>query len=416
MLSGGTALAQIIGIATLPLVTRLYTPVEIGTVALFMAFFGFWVSTIALRYEHALMIATDDAESHVVLRLATIIVFLMSLIGPLVLWLLQQKNIFEFQILPQWAPVIAWPLFMGYGLYMLYRTWALRGGLVKKISQTAISRAIAMAATKLGFGFLGGGVLGLFMAELAGAFTSMVNLIKGTKSHYALSKPEKIEFKQVSHVGVEYKKSALIDTPSTWLNALAITLPLPMVTSLYGPEAAGWFGLARMVLSLPNAQIGAAVADVFQMTLADAIRNNERQRARNTFYMLLKKLSIIGLVPLILSITILPLIFPIIFGENWTQAGFIAASLSPWLYTAFVVSPLSRALLVLQAQEWKFFYDLLALGLLIVCYFLADLTSFSIIEFCILLSAALSLSYIAYALILYLLVESKLKNNKYNIY
>lgn len=409
MLSGGTALAQLIGIATLPLVTRLYTPVEIGTVALFMAFFGFWVSTIALRYEHALMIATDDAESHVVLRLATIIVFLMSLIGPPVLWLLQQKNIFEFQILPQWAPVIAWPLFMGYGLYMLYRAWALRGGLVKKISQTAISRAIAIAATKLGFGFLGGGVLGLFMAELAGAFTSMVNLIKGTKSHYALSKPEKIEFKKLCHVGGKYKKFPILDTPSAWMDSLALLLPLPMVASLYGAEGAGWFGLARMVLSLPNAQIGAAVADVFQMTLAKALRDKDPQRARGVFYMLLKKLGIIGLLPLSVSIFIFPWAFPIVFGQSWSQAGLIAAYLSPWLYTAFVVSPLSRALPVLQAQEWKMFYDISALSLLIISYLFAVQHNLSLIEFCLFVSIIQAVGYIIYAFILYLVVESKLK-------
>ncbi|MFY8041770.1 MAG: hypothetical protein ACOVOD_02480, partial [Rhodoferax sp.] len=81
VLSGGTALAQLIGICSLPLVTRLYTPAEIGSVSLFLSFFGFWITCIAMRYEQALMIATDDAESHVVHRLATILVFLMSVLG-----------------------------------------------------------------------------------------------------------------------------------------------------------------------------------------------------------------------------------------------------------------------------------------------------------------------------------------------
>lgn len=409
VLSGGTALAQLIGICSLPLVTRLYTPAEIGTVSLFLSFFGFWIACIALRYEQALMIATDDAESHVVHRLAMILVFLMSMLGVPVLWLLQQNHVLEFQLLPVWAPLIAWPILLGYGLFMVYRSWALRGGLVSQISQASIVRAGAIAGTKLGLGAFGGGVVALFAAELAGALSSMRRLMHATKLHFAKSKPPTISYLQIRQAGLKYAKFPMLDCPSAWLDSLAMMLPLPMVASLYGAEAAGWFGLARLVLSLPNAQIGAAVADVFQMSLAEAIRDKDPQRARSVFYMLLKKLGLIGLVPLMVSLTVLPLAFSFLFGQSWAPAGTIAASLAPWLYAAFVVSPLSRALPVLQAQEWKLFYDATALCLLIGCYFFASHLALSLVEFCLLVSFAQALGYLVYALVLYLLVESRLQ-------
>lgn len=409
MLSGGTALAQLIGICTLPLVTRLYSPAEIGTVSLFLSFFGFWVTTIALRYEHALMIATDDAESHVVHRLATILVFLMSMLGVPLLWMLQQNNVLEFQLLPVWTPLIAFPILLGYGLFMVYRSWALRAGLVSQISQASITRAGAMAGTKLGLGVFGGGVVALFVAELAGALSSMHKLMQATTQHFAASKPPSIGYAQMRQAGLKYVKFPLLDTPSAWMDALASTLPLPMVASLYGAEAAGWFGLARMLLSVPNAQIGAAVADVFQMSLAEAVRDKDAHRARGVFYMLLKKLSLIGLIPLAISIVVLPWAFPIVFGQQWAPAGTVAASLAPWMYAAFVISPLSRALPVLQAQEWKLFYDVTALGLLIGCYVLASTLALSLIEFCVLIAVAKTVGYVVYALVLYLLVESRLQ-------
>lgn len=409
MLSGGTAVGQLIGICALPAVTRLYTPAEIGTVSLFLSFFGFWVTNIALRYEQALMIATDDVESHVVHRLAIILVFLMSLLGMPVLWLLQVNHILEFQLLPFWAPLIAVPILIGYGLFMIYRSWALRAGLISQISQASIFRAGAIAATKLGLGLFGGGVVALFAAELAGALSSMHRLMQATKLHFAPSKPQKIDCSQLRQASFKYVKFPIVDSPSAWMDALAMMLPLPMVASLYGAEAAGWFGLARLVLSLPNAQIGAAVADAFQMSLAEAIRDKDPHRARSVFYMLLKKLGLIGLVPLVFSIALLPWAFPIVFGQSWSPAGPVAASLAPWLYAAFVISPLSRALPVLQAQEWKLFYDTTALGLLVGCYFLATHLTLSLVGFCLLVSLAQALGYLVYALVLYLLVESRLK-------
>lgn len=411
MLSGGTALAQVIGICTLPLVTRLYLPEEIGTVSLFLSFVVLWSTTIALRYEHALMIATDDAESHVVHRLASILVFVMSLLGVPILWLLQKKNILEFQLLPGWTPLITFPILLGFGLFMVYRAWALRGGLLSQINQASITRAGATAVTKLGLGIFGGGLVALFVAELVGALSSMHKLVKATTQHFSASKPPSIGFPQVRQAGLKYVKSPLLDTPSAWMDALALTLPLPMVASLYGAEAAGWFGLARMVLSLPNAQIGGAVADVFQMSLSEAVRDKDSHRARDVFYMLLKKMSLIGLIPLAVNIVVVPWAFPIVFGQTWAPAGPVAASLAPWLYAAFVISPLSRALLVLQAQERKLFYDVTALGLLIGCYVLASSFSLSLIEFCVLVSFAKTVSYVVYALVLYMLVETRLKKN-----
>jgi len=236
----------------------------------------------------------------------------------------------------------------------------------------------------------------------------MHRLMQATKLHFAASKPQTIGYTQLRLAGLKYAKFPMLDTPSAWLDALAMMLPLPMVASLYGAEAAGWFGLARLVLSLPNAQIGAAVADVFQMSLAEAVRDKDPQRARSVFYMLLKKLGLIGLVPLGVSLAVLPWAFPIVFGQSWSPAGDIAASLAPWLYAAFVISPLSRALPVLQAQEWKLFYDATALSLLIGCYFLAAPLALSLVEFCLLVSLAQALGYLVYALVLYLLVESRL--------
>lgn len=408
-LSSGTALAQLIGIFSLPVVTRLYEPAEIGTVSLFLSFFGFWVVSISLRYEQALMIAANDEESHIVYRLATILVILMSLLGAPILWLLQQKNVLEFQLLPVWAPIIALPIFLGYGLFIVNRCWALRGGLVSQISLATIARAGAIAGTRLGLGVFGGGVIALLAAELAGALYSMKRLMQATKLHFATSKPKKIGYAQMQQAGIKYAKFPMLDAPSAWMDALAMMLPLPMVASLYGAEAAGWFGLARLVLSIPNAQIGAAVADVFHMSIAEAIRNKDLQSARDVFFMLLKKLSLIGLIPLAISFVVLPSVFPFFFGQSWAPAGSIAASLAPWLYSAFVVGPLSRLLTVLEAQEWKFFYDLTVLSLLVGCYLLASSLRLSLLEFCLLVSLVQTMGYLLYLLILYLLVKNKLK-------
>lgn len=408
MLAGSTALAQVISICAMPFVTRIYSPQEIGIISLFMSFFGFWASTLSLRYEYALLIASDDAESHVVLRLATISVVVMSLVGVPILWVLQKANWLEFAALPAWAPLIVLPILLGHGMFMVYRSWALRGGLIRGITNTAIARAGANAVSKIGFGALGWGTAGLFMAELAGACTSMVKLAGATKRHFAGSRPASINRRNLAAAARKFSKFPKLETPSAWLDALALTLPLPLVATLYGTEAAGWFGLARMAVGIPNSQIGAAVADVFQMELAKAVLERDGARAHTLFFLLMKKMAWLGLLPLVGTVALLPWLFPIIFGEKWRPAGEIAAALAPWLYAAFIVSPLSRALSVLQAQEMKLIYDTSAVVLIMIAFLIGKYQELSLLQFCLVMSAAKVIGYAIYALVLTRLMHYKL--------
>lgn len=181
-----------------------------------------------------------------------------------------------------------------------------------------------------------------------------------------------------------------------------------MVASLYGAEAAGWFGLARMLVSVPNSQLGSAVADVFQMELARAVLERDGRRAHRIFYTLLKKMALIGLLPLLAVIVLAPWLMPWVFGDQWAAAGSAAAAIAPWLYAALIVSPLSRALSVLQAQELKLIYDVSALTLLTAAYFVAQAAGLSFIEFLLAISLAKVIGYVIYAVVLMKLIDRRI--------
>ena len=410
LLAGSTAMAQLIGICAMPFVTRLYTPEQIGIVSLFLSFLGFWATTLSWRYEYALLIAENDAESHVICRLAIGLVFLMSLAGVALLWLLQTSKLMKFELLPTWAPIIAFPILAAHGIYMVYRSWGLRAGLIQHITKATIYRSSAGALSKIGFGLLGWGGVGLFVAELVSACVSMLNLLVATTRHYSISKPTSIDMRTFFLVGKKYSKFPLLETPSAWLDALALALPLPLVATLYGAEAAGWFGLSRMVVSVPNSQIGSAVADVFQMELAKAVLDRDAPRARRLFYAIMKKVALLGMVPLVGAVVLLPWLMPIIFGDAWAQAGLAAVVIAPWFYVALIVTPLSRALSVLQAQEFKFFYDISVLSLLTAAFYFARAMNISFLEFCLAISVVNMLGYMIYGVILVRLIESRSKS------
>lgn len=408
MLASGTAVAQAITICAMPIVTRLYTPAQIGVISLFLAFFGFWAATLSLRYEYALLVAKDDAESHVVHRLATMLVVVMSALGMPILWGLHRSGVLGFALLPGWAPFVALPILLGYGLFMVHRSWALRAGMVKQITKASIARSAANAATRVILGLLGGGVPGLFAAEFAGAWGAMVKLARSVRAHFAPSRPLSFPRAALLLVGRRYIKFATLETPSTWVNQLTLTLPVPMIASLFGASEAGWFGLARVMVGIPNAQIGSAIADVFQMELANAVVAGDTRCARSLFYSLLRKLALIGLLPLVAVFVLAPWVVPWIFGKSWSEAGLVAVGIAPWLYASLVVSPLSRALSVLQAQEFKVIYDACAILLLVAAFIVSKARHYTFMYTVLSISAAGFLSYLVYVVVLVVVIERRL--------
>ena len=63
MLSGGTFLAQLLVVASAPLLTRLYGPEAFGTLAVFASVSGILGAVAALRYEFAVPVVADPEEA-----------------------------------------------------------------------------------------------------------------------------------------------------------------------------------------------------------------------------------------------------------------------------------------------------------------------------------------------------------------
>lgn len=408
-LASGTAMAQAISICSTPVVTRLYTPSQMGVIALFIAFFTFWSPALSMRYEYALLLAKDDAASHVVLRLAVMIVVFMSILSVPVLWGLHKSGVLGFGLLPNWAPLVGGAILLGYGVFMTYRSWALRAGIVKQITKATVVRSVASAATSISLGLVSGGVPALFAAQFVASWAAMLKLTRDVRQHFAPSKPSRIRWREVLATAKLYMKFPLFEAPSTWVNQLTASLPVPMVVTLFGASAAGWYGLARTVVGIPNAQIGTAVADVFQMEISSAIVAGDGPRVRGLFYKMMRKLALIGLLPMAGVMIFCPLLMPWVFGQGWREAGYIAAIIAPWLYVALIVSPLSGALSALQAQEYKLIYDVVSVVLIAAVFLLAKTWHLGLLHFVAALSAAAILGYAVYVVVIVAVVEARLR-------
>lgn len=405
ILSSGTAIAQMITAVSMPIVTRLYTPEMIGVISIYLSFFSFWMTLISWRYESALLIAKDELESHHIFRLGAILVAVTALLAIPTLGLLQYFKVLGFDVLPSWSSLVVSISSIGFGWFMLYRSWLLRLGETKTISIASIGRAGSHASFRVFAGALNFGVIGLFIAEIIGTWSAL-GVVRRNIKNLLVEEIPRWSVTSIKIVAIRYRNYVYFELPSSLINQLAIVLPIPLVGGLYGAQAAGWFGLARLLYAIPNGQIGKSVADVFQMELGKAVREKNYKRGEKLFYKFSVRLALFGLIPLVFAVVIAPPTVPYIFGEQWTEMGVIVAHIAPWMYSALIVGSMSRALSVLEKQHWKLLYDVSALCIVLISYLYTKNIQGNLIWFIDLLSIGLSLNYFIYFVLISWLFRS----------
>jgi O-antigen/teichoic acid export membrane protein len=344
VLAGGSALAQSILLAALPLLTRMYSPAEFSLLAIYTSILGILVSIVCLRFEIAVPIAESAEEGA---KLVIICIFCSLVLSAL--WatlLLFFGDPIARQLKVSGAPAVLWLIPVGtaaYGIYAALQNWAVRQKSYSEIFQTRISQAVGGVATQIGLGWAGpiGLVLGHIVSGAAGVVRLGLNFLPQLRVHRAVGA------KALWATALKFRRFPTYSVVESLSNSAAMMLPVLIIASVLPGEEAGQLGLATRVMSVPLTLIGAAVGQVFLSSAA------ERHRAGELGPFV--RSAVVGIarvvtIPVLLVAALAPWGFPLLFGAEWHRAGWLASWLMPSLLLQMFVSPVSMALHVIQAQ------------------------------------------------------------------
>ncbi|MCF8475383.1 MAG: hypothetical protein K9G26_11880 [Emcibacter sp.] len=403
----GTLGASLISLISIPLITRLYSAEQIGTLGLLMSLVLFWSSFQTLRYDSAFFIAKTKSEiDYLVVICITCLLLITSLVIP-TYYILVSNNILGFGILPNNYIIGAVLISLGLGGFLLFQNYNIRQSNFKLISRAVIIRSLGKELSKILFGYIFiPSVLWLVVGEVISAWSS-VNAMG-----YTAVRKMGLSFKTFSKrkfmfVLKKHKMFPTIEMPSTAINKFNSIIPTPMVAYFFGPKEVGFFVLAQGIVSLPNSKVAKAIGDVFNMQFADYVRANKHFEARSLFYKTMKKLFLFGLFPLFGTLSFAPYLAGPILGQDWQEVGIYMAYFSPWLFCALLVSPLSRILSIYGVVKYKLYYDVLTLIFLVVLFGITEYLEFEIYEFIIAFVLIGIASYIVYGIILVQVIEKK---------
>ncbi len=410
MLAGGTALGQAVVVLASPILTRLYTPTDLGLLGLFTAFMSVAGVAATLRYEGAIVAARDEEEAFYLIVGSIGATIISSAVLCLGFYAMIQYDVFNFGSLPAWSALLAYPALVLTALFAILRYWFLRQRSFSIVTRVSIVQNIARAITQIIFGILNFGWLGLSLGDLAGRASGNGRMLQLAWPAFR-SELDRIRLATLFSVLKAHYHYPVYNLPSSIINALVTSLPIPLIAQFYGPAAAGYFALVQRVLSLPAALIGRSVADAFHAHLVVYVRT--RPQATQSFFLRTAGgLFLIGIGPTVLLALFGPQFFATIFGPTWTIAGLLAAATAPWALAQLIVSPLSRVVLVLGGQETKLLYDFAGLAAVVIGVVGGYQFGFSLSEAVALLNWLQVLAYGVYFLILWRAVSTFQQKNQ----
>jgi O-antigen/teichoic acid export membrane protein len=167
-----------------------------------------------------------------------------------------------------------------------------------------------------------------------------------------------------------WKYPALLG-PSALIDAAASALPVPVLASCYGLEAAGKFALVQRLMLLPAALIVGSVGDVFHAHAAQLA--GQRPGTIGKFLAgTAGRLLVLALAVYVPLALVAPFTAGWVFGRQWADAGAMIAALTPLCIAQTVVGPISRGLLLSGREERKLFADIACLVLPITTLYVSS--------------------------------------------
>lgn len=348
VLAGGTAFAQVLGILTLPILTRLYTPQEFSVFAIYTALLGTLVVISCLRFEIAIPIPKNDktAINLLILCLLSNIFLTALLIFCIILFKETIDNIINNKDFIKFIWLVPVGFFLA-GLYNTFQFWYTRKKKFKDIAKTRVFQSISSSAVQVLMGILGGGVLGLIIGQIVNYSSGLLKLIKGFNKEKNIT-VNNISLKDIKLDFEKYDKFPKYSTLEALAHSSSMQLPLVIIGIFFlGPET-GYIFLAMKVMTIPMSLIGNAIAQVY---LANAPEHYNNKKLFEYSIKIVKKILKISWLPVFLMGIGSYYLFAIIFGKQWAAAGEIAIFLVPWILMQLLSSPIAMALHVIGKQK-----------------------------------------------------------------
>jgi len=356
ILTGGTALAQVIAIAASPILTRIYDPGDFGALQVFISIMALAVVASAGRYELAILLPEDEQSSIDIVAVGIVCTSLATTLTTIMVLVSRYHWILPASVSALRGNLWLLPFsVLGGGLYQVLSYWAMRHDGYPQIAKSKLTQAGAQVATQLGVGLVVHGSLGLLIGDAIGRVVGSGRFIRDLWNDSS-DRIRAVRLSRMIKVAVRYRDYPLVSMWGALINSSGLALPSLFLAQYYGAQGTGWFALVNRVFGVPAALIGLSISQVYASKAAKLSRSDPKH-LMHIFLKTTRVMLYLGLAPCVVFVFFAPSLFQFVFGHTWREAGEYARYMTMMFYAGFINSPVQWTLNILEHQRAQLAWD-----------------------------------------------------------
>ena len=337
----GTAGSQLLIVLSLPIVSRLYSPSEFGVVQSIEAIAQIVMISSAISYERAFVAARSALDRNRLLFIALALAGLTACIGVVICTVVFQSG-FGGQagegIQIEYLLLLLLPYFFGKNIFWVLSSYSNSVSLYSDTAKAELKRSIGLVACRIIFGVLQFGVWGLFVATLIGSVVGVVGL-SGKTVRFWREDLKRTKIKQCINTAWMYRRFPLFDGLGQFFSVVAQRLPVVIFGFTFGAAAAGYYGIALLVLNRPLAICMRPIVTVLRTYTGLNSKQSTKSETPIPIYYLYF-LAIGTVVASTFFAFVLTFLFPIVFGEDWAAGGDLIILMLPNVLAVMILRPM----------------------------------------------------------------------------
>jgi len=400
----GTSVGQLVLVASTPVVARLYTPVEIGGLATFVAIIATLAGGATLKFPLAIPLPAHDRDAR---ALAVLSLWLCVGAGSAVaaVWMVNGARFAEWLQAPEFAR-LGWQVGLGVTVLGALETSHYLAVRAEDFNGIGVSRSVegvSKASGQVGFGSVGLGVGGLILADVASRILAAIYLFQRLKSHGAGYLRSTLA--DVLANARRYRSFAAFGALAGVLNVASRQSPVILLAATYGAGAAGTFALAQRFVAMPATLLSQAISQVALGELTRRLRAGKQIRV-SAYWRGIAVLTSVA-VPVFLFIGLAgPSVISVLLGPAWDGTGSVVRALSVSFALQFAVVPMGQTLVALERQGLQLMWDAMRLILAVVSIAVGYNAGWSLTQTVLGLSVVSAFGYVVLAFLGHLAVRA----------
>jgi O-antigen/teichoic acid export membrane protein len=362
-LASGAAVAQSIGIVFMPVLTRYYGPADFGLYGVLMLSSQLLALALAGRYEQTIMLA-KRAEGRSGMALMSLLLAVVSGAFALIVAAIFSTafdRVSGLHVGWGWCLVVAAAVIISFNSTL--SIIAIRDGRSDILAKSRIAKAISTVAAQFAFVLLfavsfkqWGLVLGEIVALVAS--TALLALqLRDVDTLQFRPRAARRGFRAGTLVLIKrYRKYPLVNLPHAFLSAAVGLLTLTYISLQFSPADAGQYFVMFRVVMLPASLIGTAVSQIYFRSAAEHLA-----RDGNFWRLLLQVVVLLGAIGAAICAVLMfggSVIFPLVLGDQWREAGVLAEILAPYVAIHLIISALAPTIMVTNVLGQAFYASL----------------------------------------------------------